>query len=129
MMINHIIISSLVIIFVLLIGTLFENKISACLKYSLWLLVVVKLLLPIPGFESRFHIMNFIESYEELLSDELEKVTDSKLLYEPSVVEHNNMISETNHPAVHNIVDGTTVEIKGEQESEKVLEDNNENKK
>ena len=59
MMINHIITSSLIIIFVLIMGTIFENKISACLKYSLWLLVAVRLLLPIPRVESKIHIIYF----------------------------------------------------------------------
>ena len=79
MMINHIMTSSFVIAFVLLIGVIFENKISACLKYSLWLLVVIKLLLPFPGFESQFHILNFIESYAEVISNRLEKATENNL--------------------------------------------------
>ena len=73
-MINHIITSSIVIVFVLLLGNIFEAKISACLKYSLWLLVAIKLLVPIPGFESSFHVMNFIESYAEMLINRLENI-------------------------------------------------------
>lgn len=69
MMINHIITSSIVIIFVLLIGKIFETRISACLKYSLWLLAVMKLLLPLPGFESEFHVLNFIEFFTETEND------------------------------------------------------------
>ena len=128
MMINHIITSSLVIIFVLLIGTLFENKISACLKYSLWLLVVIKLLVPVPGVESKIHILNFIDSYAENAVYELENTLGNELSYEQSIVERNNTISETDYLTVHNIGEGTNVEIKGEQEAEKVSEDNNANK-
>ena len=102
MMINHIITYSLVILFVLLIGKLFENKISACLKYALWLLVVIKLLLPLPGFESQFHILNFVESYAEAVSDRLESMADEKLLYEESVTADNNMNQEANHSAAYN---------------------------
>lgn len=128
MMINHIITSSLVIIFVLLIGTLFENKISACLKYSLWLLVVIKLLVPVPGVESKIHILNFVESYAENIVYELENTPRNELSYEQSSIEHNNTISETDYLTAHDIGEETNVEIKGEQEAEKVSEDNNANK-
>ena len=102
MMINHIITSSLIIVFVLLIGKMFENKISACLKYALWLLVVIKLLLPLPGFESQFHILNFVESYAEAISDRLESMADENLLYEESVTADSNINQEANHSAAHN---------------------------
>ena len=65
MMINHIITSSLVIVFVMLIGKIFETKISARLKYSLWLLVVAKLLVPFSDFESPLHVLNFIGTFAD----------------------------------------------------------------
>ena len=128
MMINHIITSSLVIIFVLLMGTIFENKISACLKYSLWLLVVIKLLLPFPGFESQFHILNFIESYAEVISERLENISEDNLLYEDSVIVDENIGNEINHTVAHDLEDDFYVETKGNQELQTVVEDNNENK-
>ena len=64
-MINHIITSSLVIVFVMLIGKMFETKINARLKYSLWLLVVVKLLVPFSDFESPLHVLNFIGTFAD----------------------------------------------------------------
>ncbi len=128
MMINHIITSSLVIIFVLLIGTIFENKISACLKYSLWLLVVIKLLLPFPGFESEFHILNFIESYAEIVSNGLENASEDKLLYEQSVTQDNNINNDITQVTAHNAREETHAETKRVQESETVTEDNNANK-
>ena len=87
MMINHIITSSFVIVFVLLIGNIFETKISACLKYSLWLLVVAKLLLPIPGFESQWHILNFIDSYVDIENNKLENISDDSLLYKETILD------------------------------------------
>ncbi|MBR5597269.1 MAG: peptidoglycan DD-metalloendopeptidase family protein [Lachnospiraceae bacterium] len=123
MMINHIMTSSLVIVFVLLIGTIFENKISACLKYSLWLLVVIKLLLPFQGFESRFHILNFVEFCAEAVSDGLENMADEKLPYEESVAIDNSLNNEANHSAVHNLDDDFYAEIKGNQETEITKED------
>ena len=65
MMINHIVTSSLVIVFVMLIGKIFETKINARLKYSLWLLVVVKLLVPFSDFESPLHVLNFIGTFAD----------------------------------------------------------------
>ena len=103
MMINHIITSSLVIVFVLLVGSIVESKISACVKYSLWLLVVVKLLVPIPGFESEFHILNFIESYAEIVSNGLENVSEDKLLFGQSVIADNN-ISEADMEELYQIL-------------------------
>ena len=128
MIINHIITSSLVIVFVLLIGIIFENKISACLKYSLWLLVVIKLLLPFPGFESQFHILNFIESYAEVISERLEDLSKDNLLYEDSVIADENIGNETNHTVVHDLEDDFYAEAKGNQELQSDVEDNNENK-
>ena len=128
MMINHIITSSLVIIFVLLIGTIFENKISACLKYSLWLLVVIKLLLPFPGFESQFHILNFIESYAEVISEQLENITEDNWIHEDLGAVDENIGNETNHTAVHDLGDDFYAEAKGNQELQTDVEDNNENK-
>ncbi len=58
----HTITSSVVILFVYIISHIFEKKISPCIKYALWLLVVIKLLLPIPDFESKYHILNFVEN-------------------------------------------------------------------
>ena len=128
MMINHIITSSLVIVFVLLIGIIFENKISACLKYSLWLLVVIKLLLPFQGFESQFHILNFIESYAEVISERLENIKEDNLLYEDSVIVDENLGNETNHTVVHDLEDDFYAKAKENQELQTVVEDNNENK-
>ena len=128
MMINHIITSSLVIIFVLLIGTIFENKISACLKYSLWLLVVIKLLLPFPGFESQFHILNFIESYAEVISERLENIPEDNLLYEDSVIVDENISNETNYTVAHDLEDDFYAEAGENQKLQTIVEDHNENK-
>ena len=128
MMINHVITSSLVIVFVLLMGIIFENKIGACLKYSLWLLVVIKLLLPFPVFESQFHILNFIESYAEVISERLENITEDNLLYEDSVIVNENIGNETNHTVAHDLEDDFYAEAKGNQELQTVVEDNIENK-
>ena len=58
----HIITSTIVILFVIAVSHLFENRISACMKYALWFVVAVKLLMPIPNFESEYHILNLIDN-------------------------------------------------------------------
>lgn len=47
-MFNVIISSSVLVIFVIIIRALFRGKVSNCLVYSLWLLVVARLILPVP---------------------------------------------------------------------------------
>ena len=128
MMINHIMTSSFVIVFVLLIGILFENKISARLKYALWLLVVIKLLLPLPGFESQFHILNFIESYAEVISEQLDNITEDNWIHEDLGAVDKNIGNEINHAVVHDLEDDFYAEAKGNQELQPDVEDNNENK-
>ena len=125
MMINHIITSSLVIIFVLVIGTIFEKQISACLKYSLWLLVVIKLLLPFPGVESRFHVMNFVESYAEVIGNGLESISEDNLSLQGSVIEDENINKEINSTVVHGSEDNFYAETKENQKLQAGIEDNN----
>ena len=128
MIINHIITSSLVIVFVLLIGNIFETKISACLKYSLWLLVVAKLLLPISGFESQWHILNFIDSYVEIENNRLENNSEESLLYEETFVTDDNSSNVTNHTAEHGFEENIFKEIDENQELEAGREDSKEKK-
>ena len=61
-----IITSSVLILAVLLIRTVIKGRVSPCIQYALWLLVVVRLILPIPLWNSRYSVMNFfpeISSY------------------------------------------------------------------
>ena len=58
----HIITSTIVILFIIAVSSVFEKKISPCIKYALWLIAVIKLLVPIPDFESEYHILNLIDN-------------------------------------------------------------------
>ena len=69
-MIAHIISSSVLIIAIWLVSFLMEKKMNPCIKYALWLLVVIKLLVPLPGFESDISVMNAVE-----------KITPSQVSY------------------------------------------------
>lgn len=59
-MIEHIITSTVLIICILLISAILENRINPCIKYALWLLVAVKLLIPLSAFENNINIMNLV---------------------------------------------------------------------
>ena len=52
---------SILFLFMLLIRKIFSKKISVFLQYMLWLLVVLKLVIPF-GFESSFSILDIAQS-------------------------------------------------------------------
>lgn len=66
-MIEQIITSSVLILGVCLVRFLSGKRISFCVRYALWLLVAVKLLIPLPGLESRCNILNVVPYLEERL--------------------------------------------------------------
>lgn len=57
-MIEQMITSSALIIIIAMLSQCMEKRIDPCIKYAIWLLVAIKLLLPMPGLESPIHIMN-----------------------------------------------------------------------
>lgn len=59
-MINHLITSTLLLLFLLLLSVLLEKRVSPCLKYTLWLLAVIKLLIPLPAFGSHISVLNMV---------------------------------------------------------------------
>lgn len=59
-MINHLITSSLLLLFLLLLSVLLEKRVSPCLKYTLWLLAVIKLLIPLPAFGTHISVLNIV---------------------------------------------------------------------
>ncbi len=69
--------SSIFILIIVFLRAVFRGKINMRLQYALWLLVVIKLLLPIPMIESPISIFNLIDSNllqktQALVSDERE---------------------------------------------------------
>ena len=64
-MIEHIITSSILIVSILIISFLMEKRINPCLKYALWLLVAIKLLIPLPEFQSNISVMNLANQTDE----------------------------------------------------------------
>ena len=63
-MIEQIITSSILIAFVLIFSFVMEKRVNPCLKYALWLLVAVKLLIPLPEFQSNISVMNLANQIE-----------------------------------------------------------------
>lgn len=64
-MTEQIITSSVLIVSVWLVSFLWERQINPCVKYALWLLVAVKLLVPLPEFGSGISVMNVVNQLEE----------------------------------------------------------------
>lgn len=60
-MTEEIITSSILILAVIFIRILLGDHISQRLKYALWLLVLIKLLVPVPSINSNTSVMNYIE--------------------------------------------------------------------
>ena len=59
-MAESIITSSILILALALLRRIWRGRLSPNLQYALWLLVAVRLLLPLPVFENRFYIMNVV---------------------------------------------------------------------
>lgn len=59
-MLDQIITSTILILFLLLLSVFLEKRIHPCLKYALWLLAVIKLLIPLPDFETQTSVLNVI---------------------------------------------------------------------
>ena len=68
-MIEHLITSTVLMLCILLIRMLFGNRMSQRLKYGLWLLVAIKLLVPIPMYEADISIMNVVQFVENQLEN------------------------------------------------------------
>lgn len=64
-MIEQIITSSVLIIAIWIVSLLAEKRIDPCIRYALWLLVAMKLLIPLPEFESAVSVMNAANKIEE----------------------------------------------------------------
>ena len=69
-MIEHLITSTVLMLCILLIRMLFGNRMSQRLKYGLWILVAVKLLVPLPLYETDFSIMNVVQFVENQIENE-----------------------------------------------------------
>ena len=64
-MIEQIITSSVLIAAMLILSFFMEKRVNPCLKYALWLLIVVKLLIPLPAFQSNISVMNIVNQIDE----------------------------------------------------------------
>ena len=64
-MIEQIITSSVLIAAMLILSFFMEKRVNPCLKYALWLLIVVKLLIPLPEFQSNINVMNVVNQINE----------------------------------------------------------------
>lgn len=61
-LIHHFIVVSVVILAVILLRQLLGKRISPMLRYGLWLLVALKLFIPVTFFESPFSLNDMVET-------------------------------------------------------------------
>lgn len=61
-MTEHIITSSILILAVILVRAMFQTRISKRVCYAVWLLVVIKLMLPLSGIPNHLNVVNILPS-------------------------------------------------------------------
>lgn len=78
-MIAHIITSSVLIIGIIVLRAIFGKQMSQRGKYALWLFVAIKLLIPLPMYESNISIMNVVKFVEsQMTTEEAAKLIKNK---------------------------------------------------
>lgn len=96
--------SSVLIVGLILLRRLWRNKISRRLQYALWLLVALRLLVPVRVFENPFNVMNVLQSVSEgedgaaLHGDD--SVESRKVVYCGNQADEKRMDSRIAHEAV-----------------------------
>lgn len=78
-MIEHIITSSVLIIGILFLRMILGNRMSQRLKYSLWLLAAIKLLVPLPMYETNISVLNIVQFAENQMAAELSEQNTNKV--------------------------------------------------
>ena len=76
--IEMIITSSFLILIILIVRKLFKGKISARMQYALWILVALRLLVPVDIIKSDFSILNFTTNRSEAQAFSEKEINDSK---------------------------------------------------
>ncbi|MBR2879140.1 MAG: peptidase, M56 family protein, partial [Oscillospiraceae bacterium] len=89
-MIEWIISSSLLILAVIALRSVFNGKIRPLFQYALWGIVLLRLLIPFSFFESSFSIMNVLSS---LRSVEIAQAAEELSGYEDFVLDVNPPLS------------------------------------
>lgn len=115
-MINWIISSSVLIIVVICLRTFFKGKIRLCFQYALWLLVAVRLLVPLSFGSSAISVQNVTNhvvsqsntqriSKTDVVSPDIlkEPVTENKIKIYDSVFPESNQLNEEDSDAPKSI--------------------------
>lgn len=103
-MLEIIITSSLLIIALIILRSLWRNKISRRLQYALWFLVALRLLVPVATFGNPLNVMNVLKSVAEKTEGEsLPKYSSAK----PGSVVYNKSWMESDEKDMQGTVDLT----------------------
>ncbi len=127
-MIGWIFSSCVLILIVLFIRQVFKNKVSACFRYGLWLLVAVRLLIPfsLPG--TGISVLNMVQMADNaLLEFEITNVSGESLAYVNRTDTGNeHPVVEQDNPTTQNIVsvenkENTIEQMEGIHTAENVI--------
>lgn len=86
--------SSVLIIIIILIRTLFKGKIKSSVRYALWLIAAVRLMLPFGLMESPISVMNFAEDVIKTEINQEEVIASESELYIPETAPIRDKASE-----------------------------------
>lgn len=110
--------SSVLILAVLLIRQLAKGRLAPALQYALWFPVVLRLLLPLPLWNSSFSVLNLFS--EERIADSIERETDvffgQSAVNEEKTVEKGSLETEAPHTAgiAADMADSENIQNSGE---------------
>ncbi|MBQ3528393.1 MAG: hypothetical protein IJA52_07575 [Clostridia bacterium] len=102
-MISHIIALSVLCALVILIRALFKNRVSARIVYALWLVVLIKLCIPVSVVSIDVPLPSFLEEYSAVVEAEAE---EPFLNHEESDPSQSSPVIQT--PPMHSQVSGST---------------------
>lgn len=100
--------SSILILAILLIRTLVKGRINPCMQYALWLIVVIRLVLPMPLWNSRLSVMNLFPeiTYEDSLGKNIN--ADMSVINETSDGSNVNSLADIAYSADTDNLTGET---------------------
>lgn len=107
--------SSILILIVLLIRRVFKNRLTAKIRYSIWFLVLLRLILPFSFFESSFSLLNLLseqETQEQIMQGSLEnQLVTQEIIPQssPTLPQAANPQSDMNHSYIPPQNDESTI--------------------
>ena len=99
-LIEFLITSSTLILLIIIIRACFMGRVKNCVIYTLWLVVLVRLVCPINTFSSSFSIMNGVQMLQDTINETAKK--DNKVNYINDNNQNTNMVSSMRNVSTSN---------------------------